>query len=119
MTALALVATALLVALNAFFVLAEYSLIRARRHRLEVMREEGLRGAALALRMLDDLGRYISAAQVGVTMASIGIGALGEPVLSRLFEDVFGHHPAHGITLVAAVVVAYLIITSMHIVYGE
>jgi len=118
-TALALVATALLVALNAFFVIAEYSLVRSRRHRLEAMREDGLRGSSLAIRMLDDLGAYISAAQVGVTMTSIGIGALGEPVLSRLFEDIFGHRPAHGVTLVLAVVVAYLIITSAHIVFGE
>src|SRR4051812_16194920 len=98
MTAIALTAVALLVALNAFFVIAEYSLVRARRHRLEVMREDGLRGAGLAIRMLDDLGRYISAAQVGVTMTSIGIGALGEPVLSKLFEEMFGETPAHGIT---------------------
>src|SRR3954454_2695405 len=119
MTALALAATALLVALNAFFVLAEYSLIRARRHRLEVMKDEGLRGAALAVRMLDDLGRYISAAQVGVTMTSIGIGALGEPVLAHAIEGLFGTRPSHGVTLVLSVVIAYLIITSVHIVFGE
>src|SRR3954462_8849836 len=119
MTALALVATALLVALKAFFVLAEYSLIRARRHRLEVMKDEGQRGAGLAIRMLDDLGRYISAAQVGVTMTSIGIGALGEPVLAHLIEDMFGTRPSHGVTLILSVVIAYLIITSIHIVFGE
>src|SRR3954453_551245 len=83
------------------------------------MQSEGLRGSSLALKMLDDLGRYISAAQVGVTMTSIGIGALGEPVLSRLFEDMFGEVPAHGVTLVLSVVIAYLIITSVHIVFGE
>src|SRR3954454_12567917 len=119
MTALALAATALLVALNAFFVLAEYSLIRARRHRLEAMKDEGLRGAALAVKMLDDLGAYISAAQVGVTMTSIGIGALGEPALARAIEDLFGTRPSHGVTLVLSVLIAYLIITSVHIVFGE
>ena len=119
MTALALVATALLVALNAFFVIAEYSLIRARRHRLEAMKDEGLRGSALALRMLDDLGAYISAAQVGVTMASIGIGALGEPALAHAFEHVFGKGVSHGLAVVISVLIAYLIITSAHIVYGE
>ena len=119
MTALALVATALLVALNAFFVIAEYSLIRTRRHRIEALREEGARGASLVLKMLDDLGAYISAAQVGVTMASIGIGALGEPVLAKLFEDIFGHKLSHGVGVFLSVVIAYLIITSVHIVFGE
>src|SRR3954468_6909207 len=119
MTALALTATALLAALNAFFVLAEYSLVRARRHRLEAMKDEGLRGAALAVKMLDDLGAYISAAQVGVTMTSIGIGALGEPVLAHAIEGLFGTRPSHGVTLVLSVVIAYLIITSVHIVFGE
>jgi CBS domain containing-hemolysin-like protein len=119
MTLLALLATALLVALNAFFVIAEYSLVRSRRHRLENMADEGLRGSKLAIRMLDDLGNYISAAQVGVTMTSIGIGALGEPVLAHAFEDLFGHRPAKGLTVVLAVLIAYLIITSAHIVFGE
>src|SRR3954447_25762795 len=119
MTALALVATALLVALNAFFVIAEYSLVRARRHRLEAMVDEGLRGASLAVKMLDDLGAYISAAQVGVTMTSIGIGALEEPLLAHAIEDLFGTRPSHGVTLVLSVVIAYLIITSVHIVFGE
>ena len=67
MTGLALLATAVLIALNAFFVIAEYALIRSRRHRLEALSDEGARGANLALRMLNDLGSYISAAQVGVT----------------------------------------------------
>jgi len=119
MTALALVATALLVGLNAFFVIAEYSLVRARRHRLEVMRDDGLRGSALAIRMLDDLSAYISAAQVGVTMASIGIGALGEPVLAHAFEDVFGEKPSRGLAVFGSVLIAYMIITSAHIVFGE
>jgi CBS domain containing-hemolysin-like protein len=118
-TALALLATAVLVALNAFFVIAEYSLVRARRHRLEVMRDDGLRGAKLAIRMLDDLGAYISAAQVGVTMTSIGIGALGEPVLAHAFEDIFGKKPSTGLAVFLSVLIAYLIITSVHIVFGE
>src|SRR3954452_18513288 len=83
------------------------------------MVDEGLRGAALAVKMLDDLGSYISAAQVGVTMTSIGIGALGEPVLAHAIEDLFGTRPSHGVTLVLSVVIAYLIITSVHIVFGE
>ena len=69
---LKLILTALLVALNAFFVIAEYALVRSRRARLEVMREEGARGAGLALEQLENVNEYISAVQIGVTMTSIG-----------------------------------------------
>src|SRR5919201_36598 len=118
MTALALVLTALLIALNAFFVLGEYALVRSRRARLEALKEEGARGAALALEEIDNIGDYISAVQVGITMTSIGIGALGEPVLADLLEPVFGQL-SHGVSVAIAVTVAYLLITSAHIVAGE
>ena len=75
---------------NAFFVMAEYALVRSSRARLEAMAEEGLRGARLALEQLDQIGDYISACQVGITMASIAIGALGEPAIAHLFEKLFG-----------------------------
>jgi CBS domain containing-hemolysin-like protein len=118
-TALALAATAVLIALNAFFVIAEYALVRSRRHRLEALADERARGAALALRMLDDLGTYISSAQVGVTMTSLGVGALGEPTLAHLLEHPLGGPLAHGVAVVLSVVIAYLIITAGHIVFGE
>jgi magnesium and cobalt exporter, CNNM family len=119
MTALALVATALLIALNAFFVMAEYALVRSRRSRLETLREAGARGASLALRQLDEIGDYISTVQVGITMTSIGIGALGEPVLAGLLEPIFGGPLAHGVSVALSVTIAYLLITSAHIVAGE
>jgi len=75
MTALALLAVLLLVFMNAYFVIAEYALVRSRRSRLEEMAEQGRRGAALAVHQIDDISNYISAIQVGITMASIGIGA--------------------------------------------
>jgi CBS domain containing-hemolysin-like protein len=118
-TALALAATLLLVALNAFFVLGEYSLVRSRRSRLEAMRDDGAKGATLALRQIDDIGQYISAVQVGVTMTSIGIGAIGEPALAHALEPVFGGPLSHGVSVAIAVMVAYLMITSVHIVAGE
>ena len=68
--------------------IAEYSLVRSRRARLEALAEEGARGARLALPQLDDIGDYISACQVGITMASIGIGALGEPAIAHLLEPI-------------------------------
>jgi CBS domain containing-hemolysin-like protein len=119
MTALLLVLTALLIALNAFFVMGEYALVRSRRSRLEAMRDEGQRGAALALVEIDEIGDYISTVQVGITFTSIGIGALGEPVLAALFENWFGDAISHGLAIAISIVVAYVIITSAHIVAGE
>src|SRR3954452_6323903 len=119
MTALLLVFTALLIALNAFFVMGEYALVRSRRSRLEALREEGARGARLALRQVEDIGDYISTVQVGITMTSIGIGAVGEPVLAEALEPLFGDTISHGLAIAISVGIAYLIITSAHIVPGE
>jgi CBS domain containing-hemolysin-like protein len=118
-TALLLAATAVLIALNAFFVMAEYALVRSRRARLEAMKEEGAKGAELALEQIEDIGDYISASQVGVTLMSIAIGAVGEPVLAHAFEDLLGGPLSHGFAVVISVAVAYLLITSAHIVAGE
>jgi CBS domain containing-hemolysin-like protein len=119
MTALLLVLTALLIALNGFFVMGEYALVRSRRSRLEAMREEGLRGADLALHEIDEIGDYVSTVQVGITMTSIGIGAVGEPVLADALEPLFGDTISHGLAIAISVAIAYLIITSAHIVAGE
>ena len=119
MTALLLIAVLVLVLLNAFFVVAEYSLVRARRPRLEAAAEEGARGAALALEEVDNINEYISACQVGITLASIGIGAVGEPVVADLLEPVLGGPLAHGAAVAISVIVAYLLITSLHITIGE
>jgi CBS domain containing-hemolysin-like protein len=119
MNALLLLATALLVAINAFFVIAEYSLVRSRRAKVESDVEAGLRGSKLALNQLDHINEYISACQVGITMTSIGIGALGEPTLAHIFEPAFGGPISHGLAVALSVVIAYLIITSAHIVAGE
>ena len=119
MTAVFLILTGLLVLVNAFFVIAEYSLVRSRRARLEAAKEEGARGAALALQQVDRIGEYISACQVGVTMTSIGIGALGEPTIAHLLEPALGGPLSHGLAVAISVVIAYLLITSAHIVIGE
>jgi CBS domain containing-hemolysin-like protein len=119
MTILDLLLVGLLVLTNAFFVIAEYSLVRSRRPRLEEMAESGQRGAALAVRQLDSINDYISACQVGITMASIGIGALGEPVVADLLEDLLGGSVSRGASVAISVVIAYLVITSIHIVFGE
>ena len=119
MTALFLVLTGVLVLVNAFFVMAEYALVRSRRARLETLADEGARGARLAVRQIDHIGDYISACQVGITMASIGIGALGEPALQKLLEPLFGQVLSHALAVVLAVGFAFLIITSAQTIAGE
>jgi CBS domain containing-hemolysin-like protein len=110
---------AVLIAVNAFFVIAEYALVRSRRARLELMREEGARGAGLALEQLGNINEYISAVQIGVTMTSIGIGALGEPALASLLHDALGETLSHGVAVAVSAVVAFLIIASAQLIAGE
>jgi CBS domain containing-hemolysin-like protein len=114
-----IILTALLVVVNAFFVIAEYALVRSRRVRLEALAEEGARGARLAIQQMDHIGDYIAACQVGITAASIGIGALGEPAIAHLFESVFGHALGHGAAVAVSVVIAYLLITTTQSIVGE
>ena len=104
---------------NAFFVIAEYALVRSRRERLEAMAEEGARGARLALSQIAGIGDYLAACQVGITMASIGIGALGEPGIAHLLEHAFGHSTGHALAVGVSVAIAYVIITSAQSVVGE
>ncbi len=119
MKALFIILTGLLVLVNAFFVIAEYSLVRSRRPRLQAMADEGKRGARLALAQIEDIGDYIAACQVGITMASIGIGALGEPAVAHLFEPVFGGAIGHAAAVVVSVVISYLLITIAQSIIGE
>jgi CBS domain containing-hemolysin-like protein len=118
-TALSIILTAVLVLVNAFFVIAEYALVRSRRAKLETMADEGLRGARLALTQLDEIGDYISACQVGITMASIGIGAVGEPAIAHLLEGAFGGVLGHATAVAISVIIAYVIITTTQSVVGE
>jgi len=119
MTTLALIATALLLLANGFFVLAEYSLVRSRKGRLEELKSQGSRGSDSALKAMGNMSAVISACQVGITMTSIGIGAVGEQTLAHLLEAPLGNVAAHGVSVVLAVVISYALITSAHIVIGE
>jgi CBS domain containing-hemolysin-like protein len=114
-----LIIAALLVALNAFFVIAEYALVRSRRAQLEVMREHGEKGAALALTQLANINEYVSAVQIGVTMTSIGIGALGEPALAALLRSALGGALSHGVATALTAIAAFLVIASAQLVAGE
>jgi CBS domain containing-hemolysin-like protein len=118
MSALLLAVLLLLVLLNGLFVAAEFALVRARRSRIETMVKEGVGGADAALSELAQLDEYLSACQVGITMASIGIGFLGEPSIAKLLEPIFGGF-SHGVAVAISVVIAYVLVTSIHISIGE
>jgi CBS domain containing-hemolysin-like protein len=118
-TALLLIAVLVLVALNGFFVAAEFALVRARRSRLEDLAEEGNKGARSAIRLLDDLNQYLSACQFGITLASLGIGFLGEPAVAELIEPLFGDAIAEDLALPLSIALAYIIVTALHITLGE
>ncbi len=119
MRALFIILAGLLVLVNAFFVIAEYALVRSRRERLEALADEGARGARLALSQVELIGDYIAACQVGITFASIGIGALGEPALAHVLEGALGPGLGHAAAVVLSVVISYLLITTAQSVVGE
>jgi CBS domain containing-hemolysin-like protein len=118
MSALLLVLLLLLVALNGFFVAAEFALVRSRRGKIEQLAEEGNRNASRVLVQLREVDEYLSAAQVGITMASIGIGFLGEPAVAKLIEPVFGSL-SHGAAVGISVAIAFTLVTALHISVGE
>ncbi len=129
---LRLFAVLLLVGLNGFFVAAEFALVGARASRLEQMAEEGRGAARLARHMQDHLDRYIAASQLGITVASLLLGVLGEetfalliePPVAHALEFVLGDIPAlamyaRTISTTVGFAFAIFIVTTLHIVLGE
>ncbi len=112
-----------LVLLNGFFVAAEFALVGARRSKLQEMHDAGDRLAKMAMRALDHLDRYISATQLGITMASLALGWVGEPVVAKAIDLLLGRYgiePSPGATHTAAgIAVGFAVITFLHVVYGE
>src|ERR1044071_9954799 len=110
-TALELVGVGVLVLLNAFFVAAEYGLVTARRTRMVELHHQGNRRARTALLITGDPPRFIAAMQLGVTLTSLGIGALGEQALSHQFDK--------WMAAILAIVLAYVLLTFFHVLIGE
>jgi CBS domain containing-hemolysin-like protein len=108
---LELVAVAVLVLLNGYFVAAEYALVTVRRTRMNELEQEGNRRARLVLRLTAEPPRFIAAMQLGVTVTSLAIGALGEHALTKLFDPVMA--------TIIAVILALLLLTFFHVVIGE
>ena len=121
-TLLRLGAVLLLVLINGFFVAAEFALVSVRPTRIDQLIAEGNTLARTVRRAMHDPNRFISAAQVGITMASLGLGWIGEPALAHLIEPLFAGLPRPfnvlGTHTVAAII-AYTLITFLHIVLGE
>jgi CBS domain containing-hemolysin-like protein len=121
-TGLGLVAVVVLVLLNGFFVATEFSLVSVRRTRIDELVASGNRSAVVVQHALARLDPYIAATQLGITMASLALGWIGEPALAHLIEPLLGFLPANLAVTTAhtvAVTIAFVIITALHIVLGE
>lgn len=118
---LGVLAVFLLVFVNAFFVAAEFAIVKVRGTRISELAAEGGRRARVANHLVTHLDAYLSATQLGITMASLGLGWVGEPALSHLVEPPLKlvGLDSPGTLHAASVVVAFLVITFLHIVIGE
>src|SRR3712207_4556257 len=120
---LGLIAVVILVLLNGFFVAAEFALVSVRKTRIDQLVNEGSARARSVQSALVHLDTYIAATQLGITMASLALGFIGEPAIAHLLEPLFAqflppegaYFTAHGVALV----LAFSIATALHIVLGE
>jgi CBS domain containing-hemolysin-like protein len=118
---LKLLAVLALVALNGFFVAAEFALVKVRGTQLDTLIEEGHRRAKLAKNITSNLDAYLSACQLGITLASLGLGWIGEPVIGHLLEPLLFKLGVQSERIIqgVSITVAFSIITTLHITLGE
>ncbi len=117
---LGLALTLVLLALNALFVAAEFALISARRTQIEPLAQAGSRTARLALRAMENVTLAMAAAQLGITMCSLGLGAISEPALAHLMEPLFAALDVpEGLVHPISFVIALTIVVFLHVVFGE
>ena len=110
-----------LVALNAFFVATEFAIVKVRSTRIEELASRGMARAATVRDVIEDLNPYLAACQLGITLASLGLGWVGEPAFAHLIEPLFvGLGAAQGVaTHTLAVTLSFVVITLLHVVLGE
>lgn len=110
-----------LLLVNGFFVSAEFAIVRARRAKIEQLTKDGNVDAKLALKALEDMNFFIAAVQVGVTIASIGIGWFGSPTIEKMMDPILSNLPSSYVYLTHTItaVVAFLVVTFLHVVIGE
>ncbi len=117
-----LLAIILLVLLNGFFVGAEFALVRSRRTRLEAMVRSGDRLARFAVRAVSNISRILSASQLGVTLASLGLGWVAESTVGDIFANMFSYVPfamEMSLRLTLGAALALVVVTYLHVVFGE
>jgi CBS domain containing-hemolysin-like protein len=114
---------ALLILANGFFVAAEFALVSVRRTRIEELIAQGNLTAKTVRHVIHDPDRFIAATQLGITIASLALGWIGEPAVAHLIEPLFGLVPesflSHATSAVIATIIAFAIITFLHVVIGE
>jgi len=108
-----------LVALNGFFVAAEFAFVRVRATSVEQLVEEGRAGAGALQDVMTDLDNYLAVTQLGITLASLGLGWAGEPAVAGLIEPVLGSVLPDALVHLAAVAIGFTVITFLHVVFGE
>ena len=121
-TVLALLLVPALVVLNGLFVAAEFALVSVRKTRIEELIQRGVKGGGAVLQALSQLDSSIASTQLGITLASIGLGFVGEPALAHLIRPAFTALPdawQGWVTHSAATVLAFSAITFLHVVFGE
>ena len=116
-----LAAIVALVFLNGFFVAAEFALVKIRMSQLEALAEDGDTRASKAQKVAGDLDAYLSACQLGITLASLGLGWVGEPFLAQMLQPIFFRFGISSTALITSIsfLLAFSIITFLHIVLGE
>ena len=118
--ALSLFLVLLFLLMNAFFVVAEFSLVRVRKSQVEIALEEGKPGAKAAKLIADNVNAYLSACQLGITLASLALGWLGEPAFAELIRPLFSlFGMPEAVISAVAVAIGYLLMTTLHVVVGE
>ncbi len=122
MIGLRLLAVLMLVLVNGFFATAEFSLVAVRSSRVRQLIERGDSRARIVQQLIGQLDRVVSGVQVGITLASLGIGALGEPVFAQIFRPMLDWLPGSRAAILAhgfAIVLAFALLTILHVVFGE
>lgn len=110
----------LMIALTAFFVAAEFGLVKIRKSRLEALSQSGNKSATLGLHIVDHLDAYLSACQLGITLTSLAIGWIGESTVETLLHPVLAYLPLPSSVLkIVSLVLSFLLITFVHVVIGE
>ncbi|ELY98014.1 hemolysin family protein [Natrialba asiatica] len=114
-----LAAALFLVGLNGFFVASEFAYVRVRATAVESLVAEGRRGAVTLQEGMENLDSYLAVTQLGITLASLGLGWIGEPAVAALIEPILGEILPEGLIHLVSVAIGFSVITFLHVVFGE